>query len=97
MSWRDAAACGGTSGAAHFPEKGESNKLAKEICADCPVTELCLDWAMTHHEDFGVWGGLSARERRNGAPRRSRAPGVRKVGPLGYHMGKWNRQPSSHG
>jgi WhiB family redox-sensing transcriptional regulator len=36
---------------------------AKDICANCPVQEECLDWAMEHHEHYGVWGGLTARER----------------------------------
>jgi WhiB family redox-sensing transcriptional regulator len=42
---------------------------AKDICANCPVQEDCLDWAMEQQEPYGIWGGLTARERdrlRNG-------------------------------
>ncbi|MDQ5874483.1 MAG: WhiB family transcriptional regulator [Actinomycetota bacterium] len=46
-----------------FPERGRSAEPAKRICARCPVREECLEWAL-QHEDFGVWGGLSAQERK---------------------------------
>ena len=35
---------------------------AKAICLDCPVRELCLDWAITH-EISGIWGGKTPRQR----------------------------------
>ena len=47
-----------------FPDIGERDTDAKHICADCPVTEKCLDWALATDERFGVWGGLSPAERR---------------------------------
>ena len=49
---------------AFFPEKGGSTREAKRICAACPVRPECLDYAITHDERFGIWGGLSERERR---------------------------------
>ncbi|MBT0568597.1 WhiB family transcriptional regulator [Williamsia sp. CHRR-6] len=47
-----------------FPEVGERDTAAKRICADCPVTGECLDWALATDERFGIWGGLSPVERR---------------------------------
>jgi WhiB family transcriptional regulator, redox-sensing transcriptional regulator len=34
------------------------------MCRDCPVRVLCLDWALEHGVDFGIWGGLTEDERR---------------------------------
>ena len=47
-----------------FPEKGGSTREAKRICADCTVREECLQYALENDERFGIWGGLSERERR---------------------------------
>jgi hypothetical protein len=41
---------------------------AKHFCHTCPVQGPCLQWALTHHEDDGVWGGTSGRERRRLRP-----------------------------
>jgi len=49
-----------------YPEKGESNTVAKRVCAACPVTADCLDWAIATHERFGVWG--RAHQGANGTP-----------------------------
>ena len=37
---------------------------AKRVCAKCEVREQCLKWAIDHDERFGIWGGMSERERR---------------------------------
>ena len=47
-----------------FPERGASTRRAKAICDGCPVRGECLDYALAHGEKFGIWGGLSERERR---------------------------------
>lgn len=47
-----------------FPEKGGSTKDAKKLCGLCDVRQQCLDFAVDNDERFGVWGGLSERERR---------------------------------
>jgi WhiB family redox-sensing transcriptional regulator len=65
--WQDEAACQYTDPDAFFPEKGEANKQAKAVCAGCPVRAECLAYALEHSATvgrFGVWGGLSERERR---------------------------------
>jgi len=49
---------------AFFPEKGGSTREAKRICGSCAVREECLDYALANEERFGIWGGLSERERR---------------------------------
>ncbi|WP_199589396.1 WhiB family transcriptional regulator [Blastococcus sp. TF02A-26] len=67
--WRDDALCAETDPAAFFPEKGGSTREAKSVCGACTVRPECLDFALTHDERFGVWGGLSDRERRRYANR----------------------------
>jgi WhiB family redox-sensing transcriptional regulator len=47
-----------------FPEKGGSTREAKRICMLCDVREECLSYALANDERFGIWGGLSERERR---------------------------------
>lgn len=50
-----------------FPTKGSPGQRMKEarrICAGCPVRQECLDYALRNHEHFGMWGGLTERERR---------------------------------
>ena len=68
-SWREEALCAQTDPELFYPEKGVSNRMAKRVCARCPVACQCLDYAMEHLEQFGIWGGKSERERQ--AMRRS--------------------------
>jgi WhiB family redox-sensing transcriptional regulator len=48
-----------------YPDRGDSwgSRAAKRICTACPVREDCLQFAVAHHEHFGVWGGLTPTER----------------------------------
>lgn len=73
-TWQTDAACPTEVGVNFFPEVGESTRPAKEVCHRCPVRERCLEYAMANGEKFGVWGGLSEKERR--ALRRLRAQGI---------------------
>ncbi|ADP83820.1 WhiB family transcriptional regulator [Pseudofrankia inefficax] len=68
--WRERAVCAQTDPEAFFPEKGQSAREAKRVCAGCEVRSECLQYALDNDERFGVWGGLSERERRA----RRRAP-----------------------
>lgn len=63
-NWRDHAACKGMAARLFFPGRGESSVEAKEVCAACPVQAACLDDALAQPEGFGIWGGLSERQRR---------------------------------
>lgn len=62
--WQERALCAQTDPEAFFPEKGGSTREAKRICMGCEVRDECLDYALAHDERFGIWGGLSERERR---------------------------------
>jgi len=61
--WRDRGLCLQVDPDAFFPASGHSAVPAKQVCARCEVRAECLEWALTHDE-WGVWGGLSERERR---------------------------------
>lgn len=68
-NWRDWAACRGADLEIFFPVGSTGPALqeieqAKVICARCPVVDDCLDFATRTGQDFGVWGGLTADERR---------------------------------
>lgn len=62
--WQDRALCAQTDPEAFFPEKGGSTREAKRICHGCEVKAECLEYALGNDERFGIWGGLSERERR---------------------------------
>lgn len=64
LAWQADALCAQTDPEAFFPEKGGSTRDAKRVCSQCPVREACLEYAMENDERFGIWGGLSERERR---------------------------------
>lgn len=63
MSWQDQALCAQTDPEAFFPEEGGSTQEAKRVCWGCEVRAECLEYALATDERFGVWGGLSERER----------------------------------
>ncbi|BBY98449.1 transcriptional regulator WhiB2 [Mycolicibacterium fallax] len=62
--WQERALCAQTDPEAFFPEKGGSTREAKRICLGCEVKDACLEYALANDERFGIWGGLSERERR---------------------------------
>ncbi len=64
--WRADAACSGADASLFFP-CGEDEALAqaaKAVCAVCPVREECLQYALATNQSEGVWGGMSAGDRR---------------------------------
>ncbi len=63
-TWHERGLCAQTDPEVFFPEKGGSTREAKRICSGCEVKAECLDYALAHEERFGIWGGLSERERR---------------------------------
>lgn len=79
-AWLSEAACRGMSADLFFPERGESTRESKDACAECPVTAECLDFALVGSEKFGVWGGMSERQRRRiRVSRGLRKPGGQEV------------------
>lgn len=76
LSWQNRGACLNLDVNQFFPERGGSAREAKMICngntdpkkgtvrLPCPVRDRCLRYAVANSEQFGIWGGLSQRERR---------------------------------
>ena len=64
LAWQQHALCAQTDPEAFFPEKGGSTREAKAVCRSCQVREECLEYALANDERFGIWGGMSERERR---------------------------------
>ncbi|NGN66117.1 WhiB family transcriptional regulator [Streptomyces sp. A7024] len=78
MEWWRSAACVGVDPELFFPvgptgPGAEQYVRAKQVCARCPVSEECLEWALTTGTEAGVWGGLAEDERRRLQRRRRRA------------------------
>ncbi len=63
-SWQARANCMGVDPELFFPERGASTREAKEVCRGCVVREDCLEYAIANGEKFGIWCGMSERERR---------------------------------
>jgi WhiB family redox-sensing transcriptional regulator len=64
LAWQDYSNCRGADADLFFPERGASTRKAKAICNACQVKAECLEFAIQQSEKFGIWGGLSERERR---------------------------------
>jgi WhiB family redox-sensing transcriptional regulator len=75
--WQERANCLGVDPDLFFPERGASTREAKGVCKGCEVRLECLEYALAQGEKFGIWGGLSERERRR--VRRQRALERRKL------------------
>lgn len=63
--WQREALCAETDPEAFYPDKGGTTRPAKAMCARCGVQAECLAYALANDERFGIWGGLSERERRH--------------------------------
>lgn len=61
--WALNAACKNTQPDQLFVRGAEQNK-AKQLCAGCPVRTECLAEALDNQIEWGVWGGMTERERR---------------------------------
>ena len=44
--------------------RGAAQNRAKQLCAGCPVRTECLAEALDNAIEWGVWGGMTERERR---------------------------------
>jgi WhiB family redox-sensing transcriptional regulator len=63
-AWMFYARCRGVDPAEFFPSDGTGVEVAQHVCADCSVRSECLEYALLHRIEHGVWGGASERERR---------------------------------
>ena len=80
LAWQDLANCRGADPDLFFPERGASTRTAKGICRECSVRNECLEFAIVSSEKFGIWGGLSERERRKIRRQRAVAAERRRAG-----------------
>ncbi len=80
LAWQDLANCRGADPDLFFPERGASTRTAKGICRECSVQPDCLEFAIVSSEKFGIWGGMSERERRKIRRERSIAAERRQAG-----------------
>ena len=81
LEWQEQAACRSYDNLLFFgPDQGESElekqgreARAKAICQRCPVAQPCLEFAMETNQKYGIWGGLTDKERASLKRRRARA------------------------
>lgn len=81
LDWQEDAACNEYDNVLFFgPDQGESElekqareARAKAVCQRCPVLEPCLEFAMETNQKYGIWGGLTDKERASLKRRRARA------------------------
>lgn len=82
------AACAGLPAGSFFPERGTAQitaRDAKAVCNGtgsvpvCPVKQTCLEYALERKERFGIWGGMSERERAKVAKQRRVAAKKREL------------------
>jgi len=73
LDWQADGLCSQVGGDGWFPDKGGATRDAKAVCARCPVRDACLEYALATEQRFGIWGGMSERERRAERGRRAAA------------------------
>src|ERR671918_496171 len=81
LDWQEQAACRDYDNILFFgPDQGESEiekqareARAKMVCQGCPVAEPCLEFAMETNQKYGIWGGLTDKERASLKRRRARS------------------------
>lgn len=80
LEWQELAACNEYDNVLFFGEEGESElekqareRRAKAVCHRCPVQDPCLEFAMETNQKYGIWGGLTDKERASLKRRRARA------------------------
>ena len=63
--WQAQGLCRGVEPEVFFPISEEDAWRAKEICTACSVRESCLAFSLTNRERYGVWGGVTEKERQD--------------------------------
>jgi len=51
-------------GQPNMPERMAYSRMAKKLCESCPIRLVCLEYALVANEDYGIWGGLTANQRK---------------------------------
>jgi WhiB family redox-sensing transcriptional regulator len=74
--WMAHGACKDRTDVSFFPGRGEDSDPAKKVCYGCPVRLQCLTYAMQQGEKYGIWGGLSERDRKRIRSQHRRARNV---------------------
>ena len=80
-AWMQHGRCRGAKPTEFFPSDGMGVEIAQRVCDGCAVRIECLEYALLHRIEHGVWGGASERERRRILRRRrelTEAPQVRE-------------------
>lgn len=72
-TWRPYANCLGVDSNIFHPQRGETTEAARGVCRGCVVRMPCLEYAITTRQKWGIWGGLSERERRRIRDQRDRS------------------------
>ena len=78
MNWRAAGACLSADPDLFFPisSAGPAERQiarAKKICAGCGVCRECLEFALSHEQVYGIWGGTTPEDRQRERRRKRRA------------------------
>lgn len=63
MDWASRASCAGMDPNLFFADKGGTFNEARETCHICPVVFDCLMYAIKTHQRFGLWGGMTYKQR----------------------------------
>lgn len=68
--WQVDAACRGVDPEIFFPGPDEEHRVAAalSVCASCPVRPRCLAFALSREQRYGIWGGLTEKQRRRLSP-----------------------------
>ena len=61
--WADDAACKSMDIEIFYPKSGRRPTQALATCRECPVRSECLEYALEAHQHWGVWGGMTERQR----------------------------------
>jgi WhiB family redox-sensing transcriptional regulator len=72
--WYEEPACAEVGSDFWFPDKAEDSReiqMAKRLCHSCTHKEECLEWGI-NNEAFGIWGGLTSKERQRIRVKRKR-------------------------
>lgn len=84
MTWQEEGSCRGVDPEVFFPISDDEAWRAKEICTVCAVKTDCLAYSLQNRERYGVWGGVTERERqemfRRGVAHRVLADALQRAG-----------------